>query len=99
MKQLEVPVLFIIGKEDKAIAAEKTLQLTSLPERSVICLLEKQVIWACLKLHKNAGQRLWNGYQLLPGDLVFAALIFTSNSFVPVGSQSVGAHAAIAFNA
>lgn len=41
LKQLEVPVLFIIGKEDKAIAAEKTLQLTSLPERSVICLLEK----------------------------------------------------------
>lgn len=31
LKQLEVPVLFIIGKEDKAIAAEKTLQLTSLP--------------------------------------------------------------------
>lgn len=41
LRQTAVPVLFVIGKEDKAIAAEKTLQLTSLPERSVICLLEK----------------------------------------------------------
>ncbi|HUM46398.1 MAG TPA: alpha/beta hydrolase [Chitinophagales bacterium] len=41
LKQSTVPVLFIIGKEDKAISPEKTLQLTHLPERSVICVLEK----------------------------------------------------------
>ncbi|MEO6169088.1 MAG: alpha/beta hydrolase [Chitinophagales bacterium] len=40
LKQSTVPVLFIIGKEDKAISPEKTLQLTHLPERSVIRVLE-----------------------------------------------------------
>ncbi|MBK9731625.1 MAG: alpha/beta hydrolase [Chitinophagaceae bacterium] len=40
LKQATVPVLFIIGKEDKAISPEKTLQQSHLPERSVISLLE-----------------------------------------------------------
>ncbi|MEP7129172.1 MAG: alpha/beta fold hydrolase [Chitinophagales bacterium] len=40
LKQATVPVLFIIGKEDKAISPEKTLQQAHLPERSVISLLE-----------------------------------------------------------
>jgi len=40
LKQSKVPVLFLIGKEDKAISLEKTLPLTHLPDRAVICLLD-----------------------------------------------------------
>lgn len=40
LKNAKVPVLFIIGKDDKVVTPEKTLPLTHLPERSVIVMLE-----------------------------------------------------------
>jgi pimeloyl-ACP methyl ester carboxylesterase len=40
LKNAKVPVLFIIGKDDKVVPPEKTLPLTHLPERSVTGLLE-----------------------------------------------------------
>jgi len=40
LKNTKVPVLFIIGKEDKVVPPEKTLPLTHLPEKSVVCILE-----------------------------------------------------------
>lgn len=40
LKNAKVPVLFIIGKDDKVIPPEKTLPLTHLMERSVISIVE-----------------------------------------------------------
>ena len=39
LKKTKVPVLFIIGKEDKAISTEKSMQQSHLPAHSVISLL------------------------------------------------------------
>jgi len=40
LKNAKVPVLFIIGKDDKVVPPEKTLPLTHLPEQSLISMLE-----------------------------------------------------------
>jgi len=40
LKNAKVPVLFIIGKDDKVVPPEKTLPLTHLPERSVIATID-----------------------------------------------------------
>jgi pimeloyl-ACP methyl ester carboxylesterase len=40
LKDAKVPVLFIIGKDDKVVPPEKTLPLTSFPAQSVIATLE-----------------------------------------------------------
>ena len=40
LKNAKVPVLFIIGEDDKVVPPEKTFPLTHLPERSVIVSLE-----------------------------------------------------------
>ncbi len=40
LKKTKVPVLFIIGKEDKAIPVEKSLQQSHLPAHSVISVLK-----------------------------------------------------------
>jgi pimeloyl-ACP methyl ester carboxylesterase len=39
LRNSKVPVLFIIGKEDRAVDPEKTLSLTPFPETAVICFL------------------------------------------------------------
>ena len=39
LRNSKVPVLFIIGKEDKAVDPERALGLTPLPETAVICVL------------------------------------------------------------
>ena len=41
LKDTKVPVLFLIGKDDKVVPPEKTLPLTHLPERSVIGILDE----------------------------------------------------------
>ncbi|MFN4144908.1 MAG: alpha/beta fold hydrolase [Runella sp.] len=41
LRQISVPVLFILGKEDKLIAFDKTMTLTSLPQKSQVVVFEK----------------------------------------------------------
>jgi pimeloyl-ACP methyl ester carboxylesterase len=40
IKNAKVPVLFVIGKDDKVVPPEKTLPLTHLAERSVIATID-----------------------------------------------------------
>lgn len=41
LKEIQVPVLFIIGEEDNLISMEQSMQQTTLPEVSAVHLLEK----------------------------------------------------------
>lgn len=41
LQKTELPVLFIIGKEDSAVPFEKSLEQSKLPQNSFVCILEE----------------------------------------------------------